>query len=169
MGMCNYHRLGPNGVAEITMHVLEGQILLTQEAINTLGLGHTKLDNYKVNALKQSDRDCKTPPTLRMTNLDPISMGMHNQGATHVSASQRCKWITNFNNVKVMKKIGKGTLGTIYTTKVKAYGNSELAIKHFNKQSALGENTLLKIFQESTNLTNLQHTNILIFSVAHMH
>jgi serine/threonine protein kinase len=190
-GTRNYRGPGPDGAVEVTTRALPGQILLTQEALDklessTASATGARDQSYTVDPLHQSDGTCfyQVVPTAlaqRATMHHPRNnaFGSHvhrnnddddddddndrDQPVTVLGTASMCRWIINFNHVALRDKIGEGTTSEVFEARVRGYGDKELAVKRFLRQATTGESALLQIFEESANLSRLEHPNVLRF------
>jgi hypothetical protein len=74
-----------------------------------------------------------------------------------------CGWVLNYKTDIVLgKEIGTGSYGTVHTARWKKQP-MPVAVKRLVKQTNATEEVLFDMFEEASNLTRLQHNNVVVF------
>eukprot|EP01087_Luapelamoeba_hula_P014010 TRINITY_DN4045_c1_g1_i2.p1 TRINITY_DN4045_c1_g1~~TRINITY_DN4045_c1_g1_i2.p1 ORF type:complete len:1175 (+),score=133.84 TRINITY_DN4045_c1_g1_i2:590-4114(+) len=82
-----------------------------------------------------------------------------NPTESYINSANLCRWVIDYDHIKVGKQVGMGSYGMVYKARWKAI---DVAVKRFMKQQ-LSERHLLDFRAEVAFLSEMHHPNIVLF------
>ncbi|ALD61916.1 Ser/Thr kinase [Mollivirus sibericum] len=91
--------------------------------------------------------------------LTVIGEGLAHKEDTFLASANLCRWILNYDDIKMGRELGQGSYGVVSEGKWKGVG---VAVKRFIKQK-LDEKRVLEFRAEMAILAELRHPNVVLF------